>query len=336
MRLNYLDNLKVMLTALVVFHHAALPYSPGSDWAYATSHSEEMMPWIWHFLSVNAAFFMGLFFLISGYFVPMSFDRQGVKVFVKKKLIRLGIPVAVIMMLLSAITGHLEVGHLWFVESLLLFCLIYAVVRQFVNPISEDCSSRPSLIGMLIVALIMGIGGYFIRQVSPQDNWIWVLGIIHIEPAHYLQYAMMFSLGILAYRFQWLSKMTNTTGATALAIGIAFAIGNYLRDGGAWNDFVWKWFGIYESFLCVFLSFGLLWLFRERVHGTGKFWSWCARQAYGAYIVHLFVLLFVQDATDSLVLPGIVKFFLIGALATVLSFVLTYLLRLTPGVKRVL
>ena len=64
-RLYYLDYLKVVLTVLVVFHHAALPYSPGSEWAYATSHQEEMMPWIWHFLSTNAAFFMGLFFLIA-------------------------------------------------------------------------------------------------------------------------------------------------------------------------------------------------------------------------------------------------------------------------------
>lgn len=42
-RLSYLDNLKVMLTILVVFHHAALPYSPSSEWAYTTSHPEEMM-----------------------------------------------------------------------------------------------------------------------------------------------------------------------------------------------------------------------------------------------------------------------------------------------------
>lgn len=335
-RLSYLDNLKVMLTILVVFHHAALPYSPGSEWAYTTSHPEEMMPWIWHFLSVNASFFMGLFFLISGYFVPMSFDRQGMKTFVLKKLMRLGIPVLVIATLLSVLTGQLEVGHLWYVESLLFFCLIYAVLRHFVSPVGEGCSSRPTLVGMLIVALIMGVGGYFIRQVSPQDNWIWLLGFIHIEPAHYLQYAMMFVLGILAYRFQWLSRMSNTTGVLSLVIGLAFVVGNYLRDDGPWNGFVWKWFGIYESLLCVFFSFGLLWLFREYVNHSDRFCNWCAQQAYGAYIIHLFVLLFIQNATDSLVMSGIVKFFLIGTLATILSFVLTYLIRLIPGVKRVL
>ena len=63
--------------------------------------------------------------------------------------------------------------------------------------------------------------------------------------------------------------------------------GQAYGDGGEWNDFVTEWFGIYESLLCVFISFGLLWLFREYGGWSSKFWQWCAAQAYGAYIVHL-------------------------------------------------
>ena len=333
-RLYYLDTLKVMLTILVVFHHAAEAYSPYSAWVYKPSNKDEMMPLIWHFNSVNAAFFMGLFFFIAGYFVPRSYDKQGIWVFVKKKLLRLGIPVVLVTALLSYITGQLEVGHLWYVESLLLFCLVYALVRRFVSPI--QLKGDVSLGGLLVVALVMGVGGYFIRQVSPQDNWIWVLGFIHIEPAHYLQYVIMFVLGVLAYRGQWLTKMNNCTGAISLLIGSALAIGDYVRNDGAWNNFVYQWFGIYESLLCVFFSFGLLWLFREFVNGTNVFQNWCSQQAYGAYIVHLFVLLAVQNATDGLVLPGIVKFLIIGSVASVISFIVTYLLRLIPGVKKVL
>ena len=333
-RLYYLDTLKVMLTILVVFHHAAEAYSPYSAWVYKPSNKDEMMPLIWHFNSVNAAFFMGLFFFIAGYFVPRSYDKQGVWVFIKKKLLRLGIPVVLVTALLTYATGQLEVGHLWYVESLLLFCLIYALVRRFVSPV--QINSNVSLWGLLAVALVMGVGGYFIRQVSPQDNWIWVLGFIHIEPAHYLQYVIMFVLGVLAYRGQWLTEINNRTGAISLLIGSALAIGDYVRNDGEWNNFVCQWFGIYESLLCVFFSVGLLWLFREFVNGTNAFQNWCSQQAYGAYIVHLFVLLAVQNMTDSLVLPGIVKFFIIGSVASVISFIVTYLLRLIPGVKKIL
>ena len=333
-RLYYLDTLKVMLTILVVFHHAAEAYSPYSAWVYKPSNKDEMMPLIWHFNSVNAAFFMGLFFFIAGYFVPRSYDKQGIWLYVKKKLLRLGIPVVLVTAFLTYATGQLEVGHLWYVESLLLFCLVYALVRRFVSPI--QVKSNVSLGGLLAVALVMGVGGHLIRQVSPQDNWMWVLGFIHIEPAHYLQYVIMFVLGVLAYRGQWLTKMKNSTGTVSLLIGSALAIGDYVRNDGAWNNFVYQWFGIYESLLCVFFSVGLLWLFREFVNGTNAFQNWCSQQAYGAYIVHLFVLLAVQNATDSIMLPGIVKFFIIGIVASIISFVITYLLRLIPGVKKIL
>ena len=333
-RLYFLDTLKVMLTILVVFHHAAEAYSPYSAWVYKPSNKEEMMPLIWHFNSVNAAFFMGLFFFIAGYFVPRSYDKQGIWVFVKKKLLRLGIPVVFVTAFLTFATGQLEVGHLWYVESLLLFCLVYALVRKFVSPI--QVKSYISLVELLAVALVMGVGGYFIRQVSPQDNWIWLLGFIHIEPAHYLQYVIMFILGVLAYRGQWLTGMNNRTGAISLLIGSALAIGDYVRNDGAWNNFVCQWFGIYESLLCVFFSVGLLWLFREFVNGTNAFQNWCSQQAYGAYIVHLFVLLAIQNATDGIMLPGIVKFIIIGSVASVISFIITYLFRLVPGVKKVL
>ena len=104
-RLLFLDNLKVCLTVLVIFHHAGQAYGDGGGWAYHPSNPAEFMPWIWHFFSVNAAFFMGLFFLISGYFVPTSFDKQGAKVFVQKKLIRLGIPLLLMLVLQYATDG---------------------------------------------------------------------------------------------------------------------------------------------------------------------------------------------------------------------------------------
>ena len=337
-RLYYLDNLKVCLTVLVIMHHAGQAYGDGGGWPYTPSNPAEYMPWIWHFFSTNAAFFMGLYFFISGYFVPRSFDKQGSKQFIQKKLLRLGIPLLLMGTIISALTGKPEIAHLWFVESLLVFCLIYALIRKWVTPIGTACSSKPTIIGLLIVSLLMGVGCYFIRQVSPQDHWIWPFGFIPLpmEPAHYLQYVMMFVMGILAYRFQWLHKMTNTTGFTTLLIGVALAVGNYLRDGGPWNDFVWQWFGIYESLMCIFISFGLIWLFREFVSATSRFWQWCADQSYGAYVFHLLLMIVQQNVVDSIWMGAFGKFLFIGVVTTILSFLLTWIVKMIPGVKRVL
>ena len=337
-RLYYLDNLKVCLTVLVIMHHAGQAYGNGGGWAYTPSNPAEFMPWIWHFFSTNAAFFMGLYFFISGYFVPRSFDKQGTKQFVHKKLLRLGVPLLFMGGIISILSGKPEIGHMWFVESLLVFCLIYALIRQWVQPVNEACYSKPTIIGLLVVALLMGVGSYVIRQISPQDHWIWPFGIIPLpmEPAHYLQYVMMFVLGILAYRFQWLDKMSNSVGFMALLIGIALAMGNYLRDGGPWDAFVWQWFGIYESLMCVFISFGLIWLFREFVSTTSRFWQWCAAQSYGAYMFHLLLMIVLQNAMDSIWIGAFGKFLFIGVVTTVLSFHLTWMVKMIPGFKKVL
>ena len=337
-RLCYLDNLKVCLTVLVIMHHAGQAYGNGGDWAYTPSNPAEFMPWIWHFFSTNAAFFMGLYFFISGYFVPRSFDKQGSKQFVHKKLLRLGVPLLFMGAIIGVLIGKPEIGHMWFVESLLVFCLVYALIRHWVPPIDKTCDSKPTIIGLLIVALLMGVGSYFIRQVSPQDHWIWPFGIIPLpmEPAHYLQYVMMFVLGILAYRFQWLDRMGNCTGFTTLLIGVALAVGNYLRDGGTWNDFVWQWFGIYESLMCVFISFGLMWLFREFVNTTSRFWHWCAAQSYGAYVFHLLLMIILQNVVDGIWMGAFGKFLFIGVVTTILSFLLTWLVRMISRFRKVL
>ena len=71
-RLYFLDNLKVALTMLVVTHHAGQPYGGSNGfWYFKSEQTTNLGP----FFAVNAAFFMTLFFMISGYFLPASYDR---------------------------------------------------------------------------------------------------------------------------------------------------------------------------------------------------------------------------------------------------------------------
>ena len=88
--------------------------------------------------------------------------------------------------------------------------------------------------------------------------------------------------------------------------------------------------------MCVFISFGLLWLFREFANGSGRFQRWCAAQSYGAYIFHMLLMLILQYATDGLWLGAFGKFLFIAVVSTVLSFGFTGLLRMIPGVRKVI
>jgi glucan biosynthesis protein C len=165
-RLLFIDNLRIGLIMLVVAHHVGQAYGPTGGWWYFTG--PERAPILGAFFTVNRSFFMSLFFMISGYFLPQSFDRK-TRGFLRDRFVRLGIPLLVfafviipVMMYLFHLTfgpsglgsflsyyrrfylglgprpagwngpawPDLNFGHLWFVEHLLVFAVCYWLWRH--------------------------------------------------------------------------------------------------------------------------------------------------------------------------------------------------------------
>ena len=108
-RMMFVDNLRVFLTILVV----ALP--PGDhlrsegSWFYTERPTTELASIVLTlFIGLCQFFFMGLFFLISGYFTPGSVDRKGSWQYIKDRLVRLGIPLVLFSLLVSPITEYFK------------------------------------------------------------------------------------------------------------------------------------------------------------------------------------------------------------------------------------
>lgn len=199
-RISYLDNLKVALILLVIFDHVGLPYIGYSGFPYTPSNPNEQLPNVWRFMVINSSFFMSLFFFISGYFLPNTYDRQGTKVFVQKKFTRLGIPVLICGPIISAVIGRFYLGHLWYIENLLIFCLLYALYRKFFKPIILSKRININLFTTLLLSLFIGAGSHYLRHRYDQDYWAYALGFIQFEPVHYFQQVSMFVIGLLAGR----------------------------------------------------------------------------------------------------------------------------------------
>ncbi len=152
-RLVFADNLRVFLTVLVVAHHAGQAYGPtGGRWPV---FEPERSPLLGPFFSVNAAFFMGLFFLLAGNFVPGAYQRKGAASFFKDRLVRLGLPLLLMTLFVFGPITYLdatesassqpsflrfmlvdylgrwqvEFAHLWFVAHLLLYSIAYVLYR---------------------------------------------------------------------------------------------------------------------------------------------------------------------------------------------------------------
>ncbi|GAF20469.1 hypothetical protein JCM19047_109 [Bacillus sp. JCM 19047] len=88
-RLDYLDFLKVFMAIFIVTVHVALAYAPGIWWFYKSLPEDD---WLLVYYQIINPIAMALFFLLSAYFFPASFDKKGAKKFMKGKLIRVGVP----------------------------------------------------------------------------------------------------------------------------------------------------------------------------------------------------------------------------------------------------
>ena len=108
-RLAFIDNVRIFVITLVIAHHAAQAYGPtGGTWPIANPVRTFLLePFFW----VNASFFMGLLFLISGYFVAWSYERKGAAAFLKGRFIRIGIPLLVFTLGVMGPISYLLAGE---------------------------------------------------------------------------------------------------------------------------------------------------------------------------------------------------------------------------------
>jgi Acyltransferase family len=335
-RLDYLDALKVALTALVIAHHAGQPYGPtGGRWPIFNAEQSGILG---PFFAVNAAFFMGLFFLMSAYFVPASFDRKGARRFLADRAIRLGVPLLAIGLLIGALEGQaFDPAHLWFVAHLLVYAVLYTVLRMThvrkvrAIPTPTHRSILSYAVGLSIVTAAVRLAGF------PQDRWVTVLGVVPIEVAHLPQYASLFVIGLLAARNGWLWILSRRTGLTWLGVGVALAVLRY-----AWPvvvhtpPTVWLW-SVWESFLCVGMCVGLLVLLRDYGQTLTARLRGFAPNAYGAYVLHVMpVVVGLQFALAQVAIDPFVKFLLVTVAGVPLSFWLAATARRLTGVRTVL
>lgn len=370
-RLYYLDNLKVFLIFLVIIHHVGQAYgATGGVWFYA--YPGERIQGLRHLFGFNASFFMGLFFFISGYFFPGSFDRHGARKFITDKLIRFGIPLAFASLFINPVLSYAKYLHskgaigladfyigqwltkapgsdtfnfsqLWFVEHLLVYSLLYAAIRMALRERAPYISASPTSaaeVRLPVIVLFIAALGFVtdLMRTSwgfPIDRWIFFLGFVQMEPAHLPQYLSLFVLGILAYRRSFLDALTRPRNMLWFIPGLGiYAITIVQRTiTGQRAVFLWEY---REALLCVGVCIGLLALFKMYFNRTGPVIRILAENAYGAYIIHVAVVVALQYAFEPMQAGPFTLFVVVSILSIIGSFLGSFLIRLIPGMKRVL
>ena len=364
-RIIFLDNLKILLAALVVWVHAAQPYGPGGSWFIlppAVLPIENIVV-IGIFLAVSVSFFMGSFFFISAYFLPGSCDRKGAARFLRERLIRLGIPVLILLLTLVPAMNYLfypqtmsfidyylhntffttgnpallSFDYLWFLVLLIAFALLYLALRH--TQMTLPPVPFPGQAALLLTALVLGLAYFVVRIWFPINQWV----LFHtFEPAHLPLYLLMFSGGILAYRNHWLDTIPASSarlwGAIVLAgvlvlppMYLIFGAGNGGLSFGSFLHAIW------EAFVGIGMLVLLLVLFKKYLDTAGPVRQALSENIYAGYLIYLPIVMSLQWLLIPAEIPMLAKFFLVGTFSVLICFLASqYLVRRIPYAEKVI
>lgn len=383
-KIYYLDNLKVLLTVLVVLHHTFITYGASGGWYYKqpTDKLGALIP-MTMFVAINQSFFMGFFFFLSAYFLRPSYERKGEARFVSDRLVRLGIPLVFYSLILSPFMiyliyyfagGHhigylsflggfddwIDFGVLWFVVALLLFTLVYVVVRKvsvgesevgrkvLVDRRGEGLEVRkgpPSVSGILLFAVGIGVISFLVRLLFPVG---WVLKPLGFQFGHFTQYISLFVLGIVASKNDWLNRLEYRTGKKLLVavvllilfFPVFYVIKVKLDMPLEWYSGGFHWqsllYAVWEQVIGFSIIVLLLAWGKEKWNRSSTLLSRLSRSAFAVYIFHPLVVISLSLAVRNWSIDPAMKLLFVAPLAVIGSFLLgSFLVRL-PGVKKII
>jgi glucans biosynthesis protein C len=361
-----IDYLRSFLIVLVVSLHAALAYTSFSTYdetrwvdSSAPVVDASRWPFLDGFVLYYDTFFMALLFLVSGLFVVSSLERKGGRGFFVSRLRRLGIPfvfAALLIAPLAFLPSYLmadprpqapylatfftsdgwPVGPPWFLWVLLLFNGVVVLVHRFAPNVLAKLHRQPTAFVIFLVTIIS-----FLPLSLVGSHYWWVtLGPFDLQPIRLGLYFAYFLLGV------------------ALGMGQRWQRPGWPKYWGAWFmvglfSFFVYWAVLEEIFQlpglvsqvvlgitfaasCTGASLGLLGAFRRFARRPHPIFDNLSANAYGIYLVHYAVVLWIQFALLSVSWPAWIKFSVVFVGGLALSWGVSELVRRIPAVRRVL
>mmetsp|Transcript_96383 Transcript_96383/g.249243 ORF Transcript_96383/g.249243 Transcript_96383/m.249243 type:complete len:510 (-) Transcript_96383:576-2105(-) len=311
-RMVYLDNLKIVMTAVMMTFHIVGSFNGGGTNFSVGAYESSFTRFGHWFMDVNEAYFMALFFFISGFFTPGSFDKKGPFLFLQDKCKRLGLPAMMLYFVLQPLLLFVVIGVFfgqpekyhywyqngpqWFILWLLIFNIAYAGFRRLQCKL--DVAS-PLAVSLAMVAVSGFLGG--LRSfVELEDGLpLYTLNCPHFDQLP--QYAVAFAVGIGAKRHQWLRHLGNLSGSTlGLLGGLCLT---YIAASFCWPQVITPpkpnpgddvatelELDILRSIgVCTFsvlFSLALLCLFQRYLNKGGRIQKFFSEAAYPAYLIH--------------------------------------------------
>lgn len=375
-RLLFVDNLRTLMIAKVILVHLAITYGGMGGWYYSERPVDTLTFVVLTFHNaVNQSFFMGLLFLLSAYLAVGSYDRKGPGPFLRDRFLRLGIPLLIFEFIIHPLqiyplirvgaieikgsfgdrlvryysSFHIGSGPLWFVETLLIFVLVYTAIRlahRRQPQADARPTSPPGSKAILLFALALGLLTFVARLWWPVG---WAFGPLNLQLCFFVQYVAMLIVGVIAYRNDWLVRLPKAAGRLWLGLAIFLIVivfPTIFVLGGAMQGNISKFVGgchwqalayaIWEQLTGVAMIVGLTVFFRERFNRQGHLAKEASTGSYAAYIIHTPVIILFALAVRNIAIYPLLKFALVALILVPLCFALGAGLQRLPLARRIL
>jgi glucans biosynthesis protein C len=315
---------------------------------------------------------MGALFFLSGLLAAGALARRGPGGFARERLLRLGAPLLVFVLLIHPLTvyflyqhgvflhsmglAHFYTGYillgkvlggtgpLWFVEALLLFCLAYTLYRAVLPAEADRRGGVPPMgAGLLMLVLATAGGAFLIRLVWPIGS-----AVLNLQFSFFSSYIVLFILGVRAGERGWLEAMPAASARRWLWAGLAgipaffvlMAVTGVSRGrpplfggGPHWQAAA---YALWESFVAIAMTVGLMDCFRRHGDWDNRFTRFCRANSFRVYLFHTPVLVGLALALAAWQAPMLVKHAVVAPLAIAITLALAgWGLRRIPGLEAI-
>lgn len=364
-RINWIDNLRIMVIIQVVILHTAVTYGGLGGWYYYDNQEMGTASTLFFafVLTHLQAYFMSLLFFVSGYFSQISLAKKGTKKFISGRFKRLGIPLLIFIFIIHPISVKLAypeidihwylngirsldilswTGPLWFVEALLIFTLLYVFVLKPLFRFEPKSNFILNNIYIVFLIIIITALAFFARLFYPIGT-----NITNLQIGFFSAYIFMFLAGIIAGKTNILEQISLQDGKRWLIISLGIGIpgwllimffggpseGIMLFEGGLnWPAF---FYALWESFFCVTFILAMIGIFKYRLNSSGKFQQFLSDNAFGVFVFHTPVLIGISILFKEITMTPILKFLVVSIIAVIVSFLVSWLVRSVPLFKQI-
>ncbi|MDF3821038.1 acyltransferase family protein [Leptospira sp. 96542] len=274
-RLYYLDNLRSFALLLGVFFHAAIVYADSIHYAVQNEERSVLLSYFCYWVH---SFRMPMFFMISGFFSALVWEKKGKLNYTEGRIKRILIPMVIGLIFLAPIQYYLmerikypgldvfeflnrffserffQHSHIWFLVDLFLFSCAFIISPKWLFGSRSTAWIQNNFLFKIVLILFCFFIVLAAHTQFPKGMSVW--GIAKLT--FWFQFAFFFT-GVFSYHRKIYFQIQNQFNSLkTLALGIWAIVFLVIFKGLEISDPMWMYLGAVPFYLRTFHIF--LWV----------------------------------------------------------------------------